>query len=112
MSEFGLRLDRFGLGAPAIKPKDDMGGAAGFPKNIETSPGQKSFVEFLQESLNSVNEVQLDADKAAQSFAKGENIQLHEVLVAMEKADVALRTVTAFRNKLVEAYQEIMRMPV
>jgi len=71
-----------------------------------------SFLETLQGQLSSTNESLQAADKAAQNFASGKGGDLHEVMIAMEKADVSLRTVTAVRNKVVEAYQEIMRMPV
>lgn len=111
MSEFGLTLDRYGIGTPSVNRSDrsannlNSGG-----EKIEA--GQKSFSSLLEETLSNVNKIQLEADKATQDFASGQNVQLHEVMIAMEKADVALRTVTAFRNKFVEAYQEIMRMPV
>ena len=78
----------------------------------ESAPSSKSFLDLLQDTLQDANEAQKTADQTAQKFAGGENIELHEVMIAMEKADIALRTVTAFRGKLVEAYQEIMRMPV
>jgi flagellar hook-basal body complex protein FliE len=71
-----------------------------------------SFLETLKGALGEVNEMQLNADKAAQDFSTGQAKNLHDVMIAMEKAEVALKTVTAVRNKMIEAYQEIMRMPV
>ena len=72
----------------------------------------KSFMETLQGMFQEVNSAQVNADTTTQKFVAGEPIQLHEVMMAVEKADIAIRTATAFRNKIVEAYQEIMRMPV
>jgi flagellar hook-basal body complex protein FliE len=111
MSEFQFSLlDRAYTGAI----KNDSTRLNGTPETLQTEkPGNgKSFSETLQDMFQDVNQAQVTADKATQSFVAGDPIQLHEVMLAVEKADIALRTATAFRNKIVEAYQEIMRMPV
>jgi flagellar hook-basal body complex protein FliE len=111
MSEFNFSLlDRIGQGQlnrtqSTPKPSEMAG-------ELVDKSGGKSFSETLQSMFYDVNQAQLDADKATQSFVAGEQIQLHEVMLAVEKADIAIKTATAFRNKIVEAYQEIMRMPV
>ena len=71
-----------------------------------------SFIESLKNAIGNVNESMVSADKAAQKFASGDSQNLHDVMIAMEKADISLRTLTAVRGKIVEAYQEIMKMPV
>lgn len=70
------------------------------------------FGKFLEEMVSKVNDQQTAADKSIQSMATGESKGLHEVMLAVEKASVSFQLLTQVRNKAVEAYQEIMRMPV
>ena len=72
----------------------------------------KSFGSMLKESLNEVNKFQLDADKAVEDLATGKNKNIHETMIAISQADIALRMTMQVRNKVVDAYQEIMRMSV
>jgi flagellar hook-basal body complex protein FliE len=78
-----------------------------------SGPAQQggSFADALGQALQSVEKLQVDADKSAEAVAMGGG-NLHETALALEKADVALRVATKVRNKLVDAYQEIMRMNV
>jgi flagellar hook-basal body complex protein FliE len=71
-----------------------------------------SFMESLESAIQETNETLMAADKASLDFASGKDVSLHEVLISMEKADVSLKTLSAVRGKIVEAYQEIMRMQV
>ncbi|MDK2985127.1 MAG: flagellar hook-basal body complex protein FliE [Clostridia bacterium] len=71
-----------------------------------------SFNEILQEKLSEVNSLQQKADKLTESFLAGEPVELHKVMLAMEKADLALQLTVQVRNKLIEAYQEISRMQI
>lgn len=89
-------------------------GAASKPTKTETSGSESasSFLQTLQQSLHEVNDMQKTADAATKDFAAGGGTSLHEVMIAMEKADLSLRTITTVRNKVVEAYQEIMRLQV
>jgi flagellar hook-basal body complex protein FliE len=52
------------------------------------------------------------ADKSIQNVQAGNTGGLHEAMIALEKADISFRTMLTVRNKLIEAYQEIMRMQV
>jgi flagellar hook-basal body complex protein FliE len=76
-------------------------------------PGHSgSFATLLQQGLERVDGLQHEADAAARAFALGQAPSVHDTMIAMEKADVSLRLTTKVRNKVVEAYQEIMRMQV
>jgi len=76
-------------------------------------PGHSgSFAILLQQSLERVDGLQHEADAAARAFALGQAPSVHDTMIAMEKADLSLRLTTKVRNKVVEAYQEIMRMQV
>jgi flagellar hook-basal body complex protein FliE len=70
------------------------------------------FADVLQKSLGEVNEMQQKADAAITALATGEKVSLHETMIAMEQADVSFRLMMQVRNKIVEAYQEILRMQV
>lgn len=80
----------------------------------KTSPHEvnKNFAAMLNESLHTVNESQIQSDKATEKMIKGEKIDLHEVMIASQKASVSLALTMEVRNKAVEAYQEIMRMSI
>lgn len=72
----------------------------------------KSFADTLQEAINNVNQLQKTADRAAQDLATGRTDNVAEVMIAAEKADVALKVMVQVRNKIIDAYQEIMKMQV
>ncbi|REJ36411.1 MAG: flagellar hook-basal body complex protein FliE [Bacillota bacterium] len=67
---------------------------------------------MLQQGLAQVNALQSAADEAIWRLAAGQADNLHEVMIAVERASIALELTIAIRNKLVEAYHEIMRMQV
>ncbi|KYH29739.1 MULTISPECIES: flagellar hook-basal body complex protein FliE [Clostridium] len=71
-----------------------------------------SFVETLKNKLEEVNEKQLEAEKTTEQFIKGEDVDVHEVMIKTEEAKLSLQLAVQVRNKLLEAYQEINRMQV
>ena len=71
-----------------------------------------SFADTLAQSLDKVNTLQKEADVAIQDFATGDTRNIHETMIAVSKADVAFRLTMQVRNKMVEAYQEVMRLQV
>lgn len=76
------------------------------------SANLQSVTRTFEEMLNSLNESQLKADDLVQKLALGENVDLHTVMIGLEENDVNFRVALAIRDKLVEAYHEIMRMQV
>ncbi len=70
------------------------------------------FADMIKNSIESVNRKQVEADKAAAELASGQSSNIHEVMIKMEEAEISLRLMVQMRNKVVEAYQEIMRMQV
>jgi len=68
--------------------------------------------KFFQELVGKVNEMQIQSDQAIQQLATGENRNLHETMIAVEKASISFQFMSQIRNKALEAYQEVMRMPV
>ncbi len=74
--------------------------------------GQPRFKEFMLEAIDHVNSMQQDADKAVETLMTGGDVDTAEVLTAVQKADLTLRTMMQVRDKLVEAYQEIKEIRV
>lgn len=75
---------------------------------LESSP--KTFGQMLQDSIGKVNQLQHEADSAVQLLASGKSSNLHETLLAVEKADIAFKTMNQVRSKVIDAYKEIMKM--
>jgi len=73
---------------------------------------EKSFSEVLKDALESVNTYQKDYDTALYRHLLGDDINLHDVVIAGEKARLSLELTIQIRNKALEAYQEIMRMQI
>jgi flagellar hook-basal body complex protein FliE len=74
--------------------------------------GGKTFGEFLKESITQVNSIQQEANIAMERLASGESQNLHETLLAVEKADIAFKTMNQVRTKVIDAYREIMKMQI
>ncbi|MEC0244766.1 flagellar hook-basal body complex protein FliE [Paenibacillus chitinolyticus] len=70
----------------------------------------KQFSSFLSEAMNGLNSDQRTVDGLNQQFAKGELSDVHQLMIASEKASLGLEFTVQVRNKVVEAYQEVMRM--
>jgi flagellar hook-basal body complex protein FliE len=81
------------------------------PPTPAARPSGASFADALGQAIGQAEALQLAADREATASAMGAG-NLHETALALEKADVAMRVATKVRNKLVEAYQEVMRMTV
>lgn len=84
--------------------------------NPVQQPGQVGGADFqnvLRDSLRGVNQVQQDASDLQTRFELGdENVSLPQVMVAMNKSSIAFEATNQVRNRLLNAYQEIMRMQV
>jgi flagellar hook-basal body complex protein FliE len=77
------------------------------------SADKPDFSNLLKQSIDSVNDTQQVASQLSTAFEKGDpNVNLAEVMVALEKASVSFQAMTQVRNKLLTAYQEVMNMPV
>jgi len=88
--------------AGAIEPS-----ASPAPRKQESEGG---FAATLKEAWRQLDQDLKAADRASESFAAGSGGDIHEVMILMEKADLSFRLATAVRNKLLDAYQQIMRM--
>ncbi len=91
-----------------------MAQEAGVPQSESTKPTDDSnFTEVLQSTLKQVNERSETASKLMQSFDAGNpEVELADVMIAMQKARISFEALTQVRNKMVSAYQDIMNMPL
>jgi len=74
--------------------------------------GSPSFANLLEKSITETNDLLQASDKAASDLAIGRSENIHEAMIATEKAETALKLLVQVRNKAIDAYQEIMRMQV
>ncbi|HPE68335.1 MAG TPA: flagellar hook-basal body complex protein FliE [Thermotogota bacterium] len=77
---------------------------------VQKSTEQPDFAKILNQAMEQVNKDQKVAEAAADDFAAGKLSSIHDVMVSAEKAAMSLRLTLEVRNKIVSAYQEIMRM--
>lgn len=81
-------------------------------KPAEGQKGSPSFSDSLTKAVNEVNQLQHQSDVMIEKLSTGETKNIPEVMIAVEKADIALKLMVQVRNKMIEAYQEIMKMQV
>ncbi|MDD5674145.1 MAG: flagellar hook-basal body complex protein FliE [Chitinivibrionales bacterium] len=81
--------------------------AKSLPINGQAAP---SFKDTLNGFLNDVNEMQVKADQSIEKMVSGEITDVHQVMSAVEEANVSFNMMMEIRNKVMDAYQEIMRM--
>jgi flagellar hook-basal body complex protein FliE len=82
------------------------------PKGAGRSTGGPGFGDALKEAIATVNQVQKQSNHEIQKLMTGQSQDLHTTLIAVQKADLSFQMMMQVRNKIVQAYHEIMRMPV
>jgi flagellar hook-basal body complex protein FliE len=84
--------------------------------NFSVNPVQpsqsSSFAKTLQTSLEQVNRLQLEADATINGLANGKRTDIHQTMIAVEKASVSFELLMQIRNKVISAYDKIMRTQV
>ncbi len=103
----------------AIQPIFNPAQSAGLLKmenQMKTEPtpyeAQQSFGTFLKNAIQEVNNKQSDSDMMTEKLVRGGDVELHDVMITSQKATITLNATMEVRNKVIEAYQEIIRMPV
>jgi flagellar hook-basal body complex protein FliE len=83
------------------------------PLSTETAAERPDFSKALKASLDQVNNVQLRSDQLGQKFVAGDDsVNLSDVMISLQKANIAFQATVQVRNKLVTAYHDIMNMSV
>jgi len=93
-------MQRNGMAAPGSGSDSDAGISA------------KTFSDMFRKSVEQVNVDQVQADTAVKGMISGRNKNIHETMLAVERADTSLKLMMQVRNKVLDAYKEIMRMQV
>lgn len=78
--------------------------------NLENKSTENSFQSVLEDSLNKLNDQQISADKITSEFIAGEDVEVHEMMLNMEEANMSLQLAIQVRNKVVEAVKELTNM--
>ena len=82
-------------------------------EGVSKTDTKDAFSSLLKNSINKVNDSQMQSNKLAEAFQNGDpNVQVSEVMIAMQKSSVSFQAMLQVRNKIIQAYQEIMNMPV
>ncbi|MFJ4145733.1 flagellar hook-basal body complex protein FliE [Pseudomonas sp. NPDC089734] len=106
----GVEFNRLMLDMRAMQ-MDAM--AASKPVTATPEAGTSSFADMLGQAVNKVSETQQAASQLATAFEIGKSgVDLTDVMISSQKASVSFQALTQVRNKLVQAYQDIMQMPV
>ncbi len=71
-----------------------------------------NFAEMLNDAINKVNDEQINADKMGELLAEGKVDNVHEVMIASQKAELTLNLAIEIKSKILEAYKEIMRLQI
>lgn len=97
-----------------INVQDRMGSLMGntLQPKPSSAAGKIEFGEVLGQSVEKVNNLQNQADAAVNDLTTGKNTDIHQTMIAVEKAGVAFELMMQLRNKVITAYETIMRMPV
>ena len=95
-----------------INPIKFQSGFENFSNIKENNNKSQAFSDLFREKLNQVNELQKDSQAITASFAAGETDSIHDVMIAAEKAKIAVNLTTAVQTKAIDAYNEIMRLQV
>lgn len=84
----------------------------GFSENKKNENIAGTFGEFLNNAMSKISELERRSNYIAEEFAAGRTDNIHEVMIAAQKVDIALQFTMQIRNKILDAYTEIMRMQI
>jgi len=90
----------------SVLPKIDT------PENQQTAAHPSAFGDYMKASLADVNQKIQQADQAVEALASGRNQDIHNTMIAMQKAGISFELVMQIRNKIISAYDEIRRMSI
>lgn len=94
-----------------IKPVESIKQPPAAPGAAQAA-GESSFLDTLRQQIDSLIEITNEAESMQQQFALGQVDDINAVVLAVQKADLALNFALELRNKVVEAYQEVSRMQI
>jgi len=90
----------------------DKTGINQLEKNTVKLEGNDNFIDVFKNLINSVDSLQKDASQLQDAFMSGEPVELHDVMIKAQEAGISMDLLLEIRNKLLNAYNELMRMPM
>ena len=96
---------------PQITRLDSGKEVSGLAESPKTG-GLSQFGNMVSEGIGKVNHQVTDFENISKQFANGEQVNVHEMMLKGEQAEMGMRLMLSLRNKIVDAYQDIMRLPV
>jgi flagellar hook-basal body complex protein FliE len=81
-------------------------------KTLQNKESNGKFSDVLKNALDEANKLKKESDQLSDDFVLGKNDNLHEVMIASQKAELSVMFVTEVRNRLMDTYQEFMRMQI
>lgn len=108
----------FGAGQAQFKIMDTLKQMQDEAKGFANGAGQQkpkdgmSFADHLKQGIHEVNAQQVHSDKMSMELASGKSGNIHETMITATQAELAFNLMVQMRNKALEAYTEVMRMPV
>ncbi|QJT10490.1 flagellar hook-basal body complex protein FliE [Oceanidesulfovibrio marinus] len=94
----------------ALQDANKIVGQKSFEKSDEPGGSHNTFANTIKDSLAKVNGLEEQKAGLIESFASGENQNVHELMISLQKASIAMSMTSAVRGKVMEAYREVMRM--
>ncbi len=108
MSGMASRLETFSPEVMPLKPSETAS-----PGQVSSAqPAGDSFASLLGKMVTDVSAQQNDALQSVRAVQGGQNVPLHQAVIGMEEANVSFQLMVEVRNRLLESYQEIMRMQI
>ena len=96
-----------------IRGGDLLPPSLNIPKpDVELPTAGKPFSSVLKDAITDINKLQTNADEAIAQVQLGNTASIHEAMIALEKAGLSFRAMMQVRNKIMDAYQEVMRIQV
>lgn len=87
-------------------------GATKGENNLPEIENKENFTEIFSNLIDSVNTLQMDSSQIQEAFMSGEPVELHQIMIKAKEAGLGMDLLLEIRNKLLNAYQELMRMPI
>jgi len=111
-SDFARELEKMNTGI-SLEGNLGVDAVAASSESVQMQvPGKKNFLDMVANSITEVNDLQQEANKAIQKLVSGESKNIQETMIAVEKADMAFKTMNQIRMKVLDAYREVMKMQV
>jgi len=105
-------IDPLRIPGASLQPTEITARTPRSPQAQPTGTESRSFQDFLADAITEVKYLQTEADTTIKQLVAGEIKDVSEAMVAVEKADVSFQTMMTVRNKVLTAYEEIMRMQI